>query len=119
MAHHQGKIMNRYEQRKRKFLQDAEVRDGYQEMGAELQLMQALETIRDQQQISKEALAEQMGKKREAVSRLLTGENTNPTLSTIVELLRGLGLTAEIRLRQSEEGESPVTIEIAMPGKKA
>ncbi len=88
-------------------------------MAAELQLMQALETIRDQQQISKEALAEQMGKKREAVSRLLTGENTNPTLSTIVELLLGLGLTAEIRLRQSEEGENPIKIEIAVKRKEA
>jgi len=104
--------MNRYEQRKRKFLQDSEVMDGYQEMAAELELMQALETIRAQQQISKETLAEQMGKKREAVSRLLTRNDTNPTLSTIVELLSGLGVTADITLRQSIEGESPIKIAI-------
>jgi hypothetical protein len=34
--------MNRYEQRKRKFLQDPEVAKGYQEMEAEFQFMQTL-----------------------------------------------------------------------------
>ena len=33
------KIMNRFEQRKQKFLQDSEVMEGYQEMAVEFQLM--------------------------------------------------------------------------------
>jgi hypothetical protein len=46
--------MNRHEQRKRKFLQDPEVIQGYREMAAEFQLMQAIEVIRLKQRITKE-----------------------------------------------------------------
>ncbi len=35
--------MSRYEQRRREFLQDPEVAEGYQEMFAEFQLLQATE----------------------------------------------------------------------------
>jgi len=102
--------MNRHEQRKQKFLQDPEVAEGYLEMGAEFQLMQAIEQIRSKQHISKEELATQMGKKREAVSRLLTVQNANPTLATVVELLSALKLTADITLRRSKDGEAPINV---------
>jgi transcriptional regulator with XRE-family HTH domain len=104
--------MNRFEQRKQKFLQDPEVMEGYQEMAAEFQLMQAIETIRAGKHISKESLATQMGRKREAVSRLLTASDPNPTLSTIIELLSALQLTADIVLRRSQEGEGPLKVAI-------
>ena len=55
--------MNRYEQRRRKFLQDPEVAEGYQEMTAEFQLVQAIESISSKLGISKEQLASKMGKK--------------------------------------------------------
>jgi hypothetical protein len=42
--------MNRHEQRKQKFLQDPEVAEGYLEMAAEFQLMQAIELIRSKQE---------------------------------------------------------------------
>jgi transcriptional regulator with XRE-family HTH domain len=102
--------MNRHEQRKQKFLQNPEVAEGYLEMAAEFQLMQAIELIRSKQHISKEELATKMGKKREAVSRLLTTQDTNPTLATIVELLSALSLTADITLRRSKEGEAPIKV---------
>jgi transcriptional regulator with XRE-family HTH domain len=102
--------MNRHEQRKQKFLQDPEVAEGYLEMAAEFQLMQAIEQIRSKQHISKEELATQMGKKREAVSRLLTAHNANPTLATVVELLSALRLTADITLRRSKDGEAPINV---------
>jgi DNA-binding phage protein len=103
-------IMNRHEQRKQKFLQDPEVAEGYLEMAAEFQLMQAIELIRSKQHISKEELATQMGKKREAISRLLTAHDANPTLATVVELLSALKLTADITLRRSKEGESSINV---------
>ena len=102
--------MNRYEQRKQKRLQKPEIAEGYRAMTAELQLMQALERIRVAQHISKEALASQMGKKRETVSRLLNDDGSNPTLHTLIELLSALGITADITLRQSKEGEEPLKV---------
>ena len=102
--------MNRYEQRKQKFLQDSEVAEGFQEMQAEIQFMQAIEVMRARQHISKENLAARAGKKREAVSRLLTGREANPTLNTILDLLTALDLTADITLRPSREGEGPLKV---------
>ena len=93
-----------------KFLQDPEVAEGYREMAAEFQLMQAIELIRSRQNISKEDLAAHMGKKREAISRLLTSRDANPTLTTVVELLTSLSLTADITLRRSKEGEAPLNV---------
>ena len=102
--------MSRYEQRRRKFLQDPKVAEGYQEMAAEFQFVQAIEAIRSKLGISKEHLANKMGKKRETISRLLTTPDTNPTLETVIELLSVLGLTADIRLRHAKEGELPLQI---------
>ena len=102
--------MNRYEQRRQKHLQNPAVAAGYREMAAELQLMRALDEMREQQKMTKEALAIRMGRKREAVSRLLTAEDVNPTLDTFIEMLSALRLTADITLRRSQEGEGPIKI---------
>ncbi len=102
--------MNRYEQRRQKLLQNEEVAAGYQEMAAELELMQAIDDIRKQLDMSQEQLATRMGKKREAVTRLLSSNDINPTLNTIIELLSALNLTADITLRQAREGEGPIRV---------
>ncbi len=102
--------MNRYEQRRQKHLQNPAVAAGYREMAAELQLMRALDEMRERQKMTKEALATRMGRKREAVSRLLTAEDINPTLDTFIEMLSALRLTADITLRRSQEGEGPIKV---------
>ncbi len=109
--------MNRYEQRRRKLLQNEEVAAGYREMAAELELMRAIDEVRKQLDMSQEQLARRMGKKREAVTRLLSSDDVNPTLDTIIELLSALQLTADITLRQAREGEGPIRIatEITTP----
>ncbi len=102
--------MNRYEQRRLKRLENPAIATGYREMAAEVQLMHALDEIRKQANISKEALATQMGKRREVISRLLTGDEVNPTLDTFIEMLSALKFTADIRLRPSKEGEEPLKV---------
>ncbi len=102
--------MNRYEQRRKKLLQNNEVAAGYQEMAAALELMHAIDDIRRQLDLSQEQLAARMGKKREAVTRLLSADDINPTLNTIIELLSALNLTADITLRQTREGEGPIRV---------
>jgi transcriptional regulator with XRE-family HTH domain len=102
--------MNRYEQRRQKRLQNEDVAAGYREMAAELELMHAIDDIRKQLDMSQEQLAKRMGKKREAVSRLLSADDINPTLDTLIELLSALNLTADITLRQAREGEGPIKV---------
>jgi transcriptional regulator with XRE-family HTH domain len=93
-------------------LLDPAFAEGYREMTLELQRLQAIEKIRVAQHISKESLANQMGKKREAVSRLLNDDESNPTLETLMELLSAMGITADITLRQSQEGEEPIKVTV-------
>ncbi len=102
--------MNRFEQRLQKRLQNEEVAAGYREMAAELELMRALDEVRKQLNLSQEQLAKRMGKKREAVTRLLSDDEVNPTLDTLIELLSALQLTADITLRRAREGEEPITV---------
>lgn len=108
--------MDRFEQRKRKALQNPEVAKGYREMAAELEFMQAIDEARKQQQLSQEQLATLTGKKREAISRLLSAENINPTLETLIELLSALDLTADITLRPAKEGEAPMRVVLESHG---
>lgn len=107
--------MNRFEQRLQKRLQNKEIAAGYQEMAAELELMHAIDTVRKHQHMSQEQLATLMGKKREAISRLLSADDINPTLNTLIELLFALKLTADITLRQTREGEGPIKVAIELP----
>ncbi len=72
--------------------------------------MRALDEVRKQLNLSQEQLARRMGKKREAVTRLLSDDEVNPTLDTIIELLSALQLTADITLRRAREGEGPITV---------
>jgi DNA-binding phage protein len=104
------KTVNRFEQRRQKLLQNEEVAAGYREMAAELELMRALDEVRKQLNLSQEQLAKRMGKKREAVTRLLSDDEVNPTLDTLIELLSALQLTADITLRRAREGEGPITV---------
>jgi transcriptional regulator with XRE-family HTH domain len=107
-------MMNRFEQRLKKHLQNPEFADGYREMDAELALLAALEQVRESLHISKEELATRMGRKRESVSRLLTAEEANPTLETLTQLLSALGIVADIKIRRAAEGEQPIHIEMAL-----
>lgn len=79
-------------------------------MATEFQFMQTIEAIRRKQQITKEDLAAHMGKKRSAISRLLTAQNPNPTLETVIELLSAMRLTADITFRRAKEGDPPLRI---------
>lgn len=107
--------MTRFEQRLRQRLQDKEFAEGYREMSAELDLMHAIEEFRKHQHTSQEVLAGRMGTKREAISRLLSSENANPTLDTLLELFSALGITADITLREAKEGEAPIKVSMELP----
>jgi transcriptional regulator with XRE-family HTH domain len=106
--------MSRFEQRLRRRLENAEFAAGYREMTAQLALLQAIDDVREQMHITKEELAARMGKRREAVSRILDAEDANPTLGTITEVLDALGITADITLRKATDGEAPIRVAMAL-----
>ena len=100
--------MNRFEQRRAASLQHSRVAAGYQEMDAEIALLQTLDEARRSLHITQEQLAERMGKQRAVIARLLSSREANPTLDTFTELLRALGLKAEVTLRPASPDEAPI-----------
>ncbi len=100
--------MNRYEQRKAAALQNPRVMAGYHEMDAEIALLQTLDEARRSLHVTQEQLAERMGKQRTVIARLLSSPDANPTLDTFTEMLRALGLKAEITLRPAAPDEAPI-----------
>jgi transcriptional regulator with XRE-family HTH domain len=110
--------MSRFHQRLRQHLQDPEFAEAFEEMGAEIALIQALEEAREALQITERELAERMGTQRPAITRLFNDANANPTLETITALLRALGLHAEIILRQAQPDEGPLEARF-VPSEKA
>ena len=72
--------------------------------------MLAIDTVRRQKHLTQEELAERIGRKREAISRLFSADDFNPTIGTLIELLAALDLTADNTLRHSKEGEAPMKV---------
>ena len=105
--------MSRFHQRLRQRMQDPEFAAGYQEMDSEVQLIQALDVLRKQAHLSTEELAQRMGRQQATVSRLLNADHSNPTLDTLTDMLIALGVTAEIYLRPSQEGEAPLKVALS------
>ena len=94
--------MSRYEQRRQQLLQDPQIARGYRMMDAELQLMHTLEAIIQHRQISEDALP------------MFSLENTSLTLRTLIEGLSALDVTADITIRPSQEGESPLKVAVEL-----
>jgi transcriptional regulator with XRE-family HTH domain len=104
--------MSRFHQRLQQRLRDPEFAVGYQEMDSELQLLSAIDTLRERAHISTEELARRMGRSRPTVSRLFNAAQANPTLDTIMTLLTAMNLTAEVTLRPARSGEQPLKVAI-------
>jgi transcriptional regulator with XRE-family HTH domain len=87
-------------------MRDPEFAAAFNEMGAEIALIQALEEARKALHITEKELAERMGKQRTVVTRLFNASDANPTLETITALLAALGLHADVTLRPAEPDET-------------
>ncbi len=83
-------------------------------MESELQLLHALEEARKQLHITQEEVATRMVRQRASITRLLSSGESNPTLETLTDLLMVLGVTADITLRRSAEGEAPIQVTNAL-----
>jgi transcriptional regulator with XRE-family HTH domain len=64
------------------------------------EILQVLEQVRAQENLPKAEIARRMNRKPEAISRLLRGEGSNPTLDTLVDLIDAIGLELDIRIKR-------------------
>ena len=102
--------MSRFHQRLRKNLEDPEFAAAFYDMSVEISLLQVLEQARKALNVSEKELAERMGVQRHTVTRLFNAAHPNPTLDTISDILRALGLKAEIKvsLASPEDKTMPI-----------
>ena len=102
--------MSRFHQRLRDDLNDPEFAAAFYDMSAEIALLQVLEQARRALNVSEKELAERIGIHRSTVTRLFNAAHPNPTLDTILDILRALGLQAEIKVRPVSPEDATIPI---------
>ncbi len=102
--------MSRFHQRLQEDLNDSEFAEAFYDMGAKISLLQILEEARKALNVSEKELAERMGVQRSTVTRLFNATHPNPTLDTISDILRALGLQAEIKISPASPEDGPILI---------
>jgi transcriptional regulator with XRE-family HTH domain len=102
--------MSRFHQRLNEDLQDAEFAEAFNDMSVDIALLQVLEEARKALNVSEKELAERMGVQRPTVTRLFNASHPNPTLDTITDILRALGLRAEIKIRPASPEDTAIPI---------
>jgi DNA-binding phage protein len=63
--------------------------------------MEALETERQAKHLTKAAVGRRINRKRSAISRLLSGRDSNPTFDTMADALFAVGLQAEVKIKRA------------------
>jgi transcriptional regulator with XRE-family HTH domain len=102
--------MSRFHQRLREDLSDPEFAKAFYDMSADIALPQVLEEARKALNVSEKELAERMGVQRPTVTRLFNASHPNPTLDTISDILRALGLQAEIKISPASPEDALIPI---------
>lgn len=97
--------MGRFKQRLAQRMAGPEFAKGYDEIDAELSLIAALDKAREKLHITQQELSQRMQRKQPAVARILSGSSVNPTLDTLVDLLKAMGLSAKIELHLAKPKE--------------
>ena len=82
---------------KKKALQDPEIKAEYDRLGPEYEIIEAIIRKRLEKGMSQKQLAEKMGTKQSALSRLESG-NYNPSLAFLKKVATALGSTVHISL---------------------
>jgi predicted transcriptional regulator len=83
---------------KKELLSDPEVKKEYDRLGPKFDLIRSIIEKRIEKNISQEELADRMGTKQSALSRLESG-NYNPSLAFMQKVAQALDSKLEIRLR--------------------
>ena len=84
---------------------------GYRHAVNYRQTMRLLDAVRQTLGISQTELAQRMDKAQPTVARLLR-HGQNPTLASLEEVLRGLGVRGRLVIEPAEPGHSALTVEV-------
>jgi len=87
--------MKAYNQLKKQLLRDREIKQAYEALGPEFEIISLFIKMRLEKGFTQKDLAHRIGTKQSAVSRFESGEY-NPTLNFLHKIARGLGAKMEV-----------------------
>jgi plasmid maintenance system antidote protein VapI len=85
----------------------------YAKANAIADLLEIIDQRREEQHLTKKELAERVNRRPSAVSRLLSGNDQNPTWDTIIDLAFAVGLDLELKAKPvspRRRSRKPITI---------
>jgi DNA-binding XRE family transcriptional regulator len=85
---------------KQKAFQNPEVKEAYDDLGAEFELISSLITMREQSGLTQDQVAEKMGTKPPNISRLESGRS-NPSLKTLVSYAQACGFKLNLGFKHA------------------
>jgi DNA-binding XRE family transcriptional regulator len=85
---------------KQKAFQKPEVKEAYDDLGAEFDLISSLITMREQSGLTQDQVAEKMGTKSPNISRLESGRS-NPSLKTLVSYAQACGFKLNLGFKHA------------------
>lgn len=90
--------MKNYTQSKVRLLKDKEIKKAYDDLGPEFEFVRLLIQKRLEKGFTQHELAQKIGTKQSAISRLESGAY-NPTMSVLKKVAKALGSELEISMR--------------------
>ena len=87
-----------YEKLHRRHLKDPAFKEAWDQSEAEDKLIRALIDARLSKKMSQKRLAEKLGTKQSAVSRFESGRVKNPTISSLYDMARALGVRIVLKV---------------------
>ncbi len=87
--------MSNYQELKKKLLENPEVKEEYDALSPEFDIIQALIDARKQQNITQKELSERTGITQADISRIENGTR-NPSLAMLKRLAKGIGMQLKV-----------------------
>ncbi|SFU71701.1 helix-turn-helix domain-containing protein [Xenorhabdus koppenhoeferi] len=92
--------MSQLQALKAKALQNSDVKQAYDELNDEFELINTLLSMRTEAKLTQQQVADRMGTKESNISRLEKGKS-NPTLSTLVNYAKACGFQLDFSYRRN------------------
>lgn len=105
--------MSLFERRVEKRLEDPQHRAAYFAADAEAKLIDAVNHARKSFDVSQRELGARLGKTQSAVSQFFNSED-HMTVARFVEYLIGLGLAADVIIKEASAGQAPVDVKLQL-----
>lgn len=80
--------------------QNPEVKEAYDDLGSEFELISSLITMREKSGLTQDQIAEKMGTKSPNISRLESGRS-NPSLKTLVNYAKACGFKLNLSFKHT------------------